>query len=60
MRNIYCTHGRHYVASALIHDLKVRQPMCLDCRARILAAPRIKPEPRPANRPARMFQVLVR
>ena len=58
MKHVYCSHGRHYVASALIHDLKVRQPMCLDCRARILAAPRVKPEPRPATLPARRFLVI--
>lgn len=60
MRNIYCTHGRHYVASALIHDLKVRQPMCLDCRARILSAPRVKAEPRRPALPARRFLVIAR
>ena len=60
MKHVYCSHGHHRVPSALINDLKVRQPMCLDCRARILAAPRVKAEPKRPALPARRFLVIAR
>ena len=37
MKNIYCRRGRHHVHRALIHDMAVQHPMCLDCRAKMLA-----------------------
>lgn len=47
MRNILCTHRRHYVSSALIHDMNVMKRVCLDCRALMLAEVRTPADPEP-------------
>ncbi len=65
MKTIYCRHGRHRVHRALIHDMAVQHPMCLDCRARMQAEIRT-PAPLPLARrahralPSAIFRMIPR
>ncbi len=46
MINIYCKHCHKHVPVAMIHDMNVRVRMCLDCRTRLLATPRVVVPPK--------------